>query len=146
MVLAPADSAVRDGFGIVHPVVDRLHSAQEGENGLEIVVVHLPEKPPRHDRTNLPCTDLSRVHGLQELGFVVIANTGRIRRQIRSARLSKRAPIQIPTGKFKPGKRHAVLISKGMTPLTSTKLHKICASLHGRGDIRLRNWSMDGSA
>ena len=87
MVFVPADSAISDRFRIVHAMVDGLERAQVREDGLEIVIAHLPDKPPRHERADFPRTNLSRVHGLQELRFVVIADTGRIRRQIRTARL-----------------------------------------------------------
>ncbi len=64
MVLVLADSAISDGFGIVHTMVDGLEGAQVGEDGLEIVIGHLPEEPPWHDRADLPCSDLTSVHGL----------------------------------------------------------------------------------
>jgi hypothetical protein len=78
VVLALADSALSDGFGIVDAMVDGLERTQIREDSLQVGIVHLSEKPPRRDGANPPGTDFPRMHGLQELGFIVIADTGRI--------------------------------------------------------------------
>jgi len=83
MVLELTNSAVSDGFVIVHSMMDGPDGAQVRENSLEIVIGHLPEEPPGHDGANLPCGYFARPHDLQEHGFIVIADAGRIRRQIR---------------------------------------------------------------
>ena len=133
MVLALADSAVSDGFGIVHSMVDGLYGAQISEDRLQIVISRLSEKPPRHDRANLPCSDLPRMHGLQELGFVVVADAGWIRRQIRTGHLEIRSCNQISACEFKSGERLTIRVSKCMAPLAGTKLNQIRASLYRRG-------------
>ena len=91
MVLELANSAVSDGFVIVHAMVDGLDDAQVREDGLEIFIGHLREKPPWHDGANLPRAYLARPHDPQEHGFVVITDTGRIRRQIRTGHLEIRS-------------------------------------------------------
>ena len=123
MVVVLANSAVSDWFRIVHSMVNRLERAKVREDGLEIVIAHVPEKPPRHGGINLSCADHSRMHDLQKQGVVVVADAGRVRRQIRAAHHCKRAVGQIATREFKPRKRHALLISKRMAPLTRANLH-----------------------
>ena len=123
MVLELANSAVSDGFVIVHAMVDGPDGAQVREDGLEIVIGHLPEKPPWHDGANLPCAYLARLHHLQEHGFVVIADAGRIRRQIRTGHLEIRSCNQISACEFKPGERLTIHVSKCMAPLAGPKLN-----------------------
>ena len=62
MVLVPTDSAIGDGLGIVYTMVNGLDRAQIGKDCLQIVVRHVPEKPPRHDWTELPRAHFARVH------------------------------------------------------------------------------------
>jgi hypothetical protein len=143
MVLELANSAVSDGFVIVHAMVDGLDNAQVREDGLEIVISHLPEKPPWHDGPNLPRAYLARPHDLQEHGFVVVADAGRIWCQIRAGHLVIRFCNRISARKLQPGKWFTIRISKRVTPLTGTKLDQICTSLYRRGYIRLRNWGIN---
>ena len=133
MVPAPADSAERHGLGIVHSVLDRLDRAEIRKDGLQIFVSHVTEIPPWHDGIELPRTHFARVHDFQEQSFVVITDAGRIGRQICAGYLREGIWCnEIPASELKAGKRQAVFISESMAPLTSAKLHQICASLHRR--------------
>src|ERR1700747_2315251 len=121
MVVALADWAVCHGFAVVHAVVDRLERAQIRKEGLQIVVVHLPEKPPWHDGANVPRAYLARPHDLQEHGFVVITDTGRIRCQIRAGHLEIRFYNQGSACELQPGKWFTIRVSKGMAPFAGTQ-------------------------
>ncbi len=62
MMFLLADSAVSDRLAVVHAMVDGPDDSQVREDGLEIVIGHLPEKPPWHDGPNLSCAHLARPH------------------------------------------------------------------------------------
>src|SRR5262249_371181 len=128
MVLTPADSAVSDGFFIVHAMMDGLECAQVRKNGLEIVVRHVAKIPPWHDGIEFPRAYHACVHNFQEKVFVVIADAGRIGCQVCAGHLRewtwcyKVSPAKLKTGKRLPG----LLIAQRMAPLTSPNLNQIC--------------------
>src|SRR5262249_10910131 len=76
--------------------------------------------------------------------FVVIADTRRIRCEIRTTCLLIRDYDQVPASEVHTGKQLATLIAKRVTPLTTTELDEICAPLHRRGGIPRWNGSVHG--
>src|SRR5215831_8160070 len=144
VVLVLADSAVSDGFCIVHAMTDGLGCSQVRKDGLEIVVRHVAKIPPWHDGIEFPRAYHACVHNFQEKVFVVIADAGRIGCQVCAGHLWEWTwCYKVSPAKLKTGKRLTILISKRMAPLTSTNLNQICASLYRRGHIRLRNRGID---
>jgi len=103
VVPAPADSAVRYGLGIIHSVMSWLDRAQIKEDGFQIFVGHMTEIPPWHDGIELPNAYFTCVHDSQERSFVVITDTGRIRRQIRAGHLREGSVMKSPPLNSRPG-------------------------------------------
>jgi hypothetical protein len=63
VVLLSAYTAIRYRLGVVHTVVNRLYRAKICKDGLQIIVAHVAEKPPRHDWIQLPGADFAGVYG-----------------------------------------------------------------------------------
>src|SRR5262249_14192523 len=145
VVLVLADSAVSDGFCIVHAITDGLGCSQVRKDGLEIVVRHVPKIPPWHGGVEFPRAYHAGLHNFQEKVFVVIAEAGRIGGQVCAGHVRewtwcyKVSPAKLKTGKRLPGS----LIAQCMAPLTSPNLNQICATLYRRGLIRLGNRGID---
>lgn len=66
------------GLGIIDAMVNRLHRLQIGEDGLQVIVGHVFEKPPRHGRVQRPCADVPGSQGRNEKLFVVVGNAAGI--------------------------------------------------------------------
>ena len=59
-------------------MADGRDSVQIRENCLQIIVGHVTEIPPRHDRADSSCADAAGSDRLEELGLIVIADSGRV--------------------------------------------------------------------
>src|SRR5262249_35558083 len=143
-VLPPAYPALGHRLSIIDAVMHWLDGPQECEDRLQVFIAHMCEVPPRHVGTDLARTHLAGADGFQELCFIVITDTGRVRRNVCARRLFRIGTnSQITACKFQARKRVSVYIAKRVTPLAARNLYQVSTAFLRRADVGLWNRAGD---